>query len=489
MKFLAMITMLLVMPAIGLADNYTVHPGDDVVADVYAAPPGAPITFAPGNYTFTTNPTGPAIILPTGRQYIGNGAVLGLSNGVATDDHQELLALAGSPATTEFTGFVCTCAQIHCENGAFYVHNNNFTNGLRGIFIADARASQFNSNSFSSLTAEGIYGYPGNDNTWDSNTFDNVFEPIHLVSRCDSNDISGNTITHPTRIGIELQNAMTNLTVENNWISNWLPNRNAATDNHMAISCATMHGSNITISGNTLIQNGPTQSANVGIGWKSAIEIMGDSGVTIANNYCWNWSFMVLNGSGPNGYASSGNIEVGGALVGTDNVGGAYPIGQPQSTGDQLFALNDPTAPPIPPMPSTPPPPNAPPATPLAAPPTAIGLLSFVPASNPGAQTTTSIPAGLTATQGAPGQCQVTLPPGTPSATIWIYPSTLNPRTAVSLGTITGPVSITDIPQSWQVTIVAQINGVSYPLPEVQIMGGTWTPWPCPFTPSIVPTN
>jgi hypothetical protein len=347
------------VPSILLAVAFAAHVGAATVQvtpanyqmAINASNAGDTINFAAGRYVLTTNPAGPAATWPTGRHYVGNGAVISLSGGMGDSAcHEETVKLTGSSTTTEFSGFVVTDAQIDCQSGSFNVHDNTFQNGVVGIFVA-GQSGSFNHNAFTQLSGGGIYGYPGDSDTYDGNTFDYVYEPIHLVSTSNTVDVSGNVITHPTRNAIELQNAMTNLTVKNNWISDWLPNSNAATDNHMAISCATMHGSNITISGNELIQDGPTENANLAIGWKSAIEIMADSGVSITNNYCWNWSFMVLNGSGPNGFKSSGNVVVGGALVGTDNVGGAYAIGQDNATNDKLYALNDPSAPPIPPMP------------------------------------------------------------------------------------------------------------------------------------------
>ena len=82
----------------------------------------------------------------------------------------------------------------------------------------------------------GIYGYPGNNDTFDSNYFSGVEEPIHLIGNQSNTDISGNVITGAIRIGIELQNGMQNLTVDNNWIGNWASGN--VNSGHMAISCA-----------------------------------------------------------------------------------------------------------------------------------------------------------------------------------------------------------------------------------------------------------
>jgi parallel beta-helix repeat protein len=315
---------------------------------------GDTINFTPGNYVLPTNPSGPAAVWPTGRQYVGNGAVLSLSGGIGGSNCvEETVKLTGSATTTEFTGFVVNDAQIDCESGSFNVHNNTFQNGVVGVFVANNNNSNFNNNTFTQLSGGGIYGYPGSNNTYDNNSFDYVFEPIHLASSCNNTDVSGNVMTHITRNGIELQDAMTNLTVENNYMADWLQYGTGNIDSHMGISCATMYGSNITISGNTLLQNGPEQNMDVGVGWKSAIEIMANSGVTISNNYVWGWSHMILNGIGPEGFTSSNNVAVGGNLVGGDDVGDAYQIGTDNATNDQLYALNAANAPAWPTMPTT----------------------------------------------------------------------------------------------------------------------------------------
>jgi len=322
-------------------------------AAINASSKGDTINFTPGNYVLQTNPSGPAAVWPTGRQYVGNGAVLSLSGGVGDNAcTKETVKLTGSSATTEFTGFVVKDAQIDCQSGSFDVHGNTFQDGVLGIFVSNDSNSNFNNNTFTQLSGGGIYGYPGSNNTYDNNTFDYVHEPIHLVGACDNTDVSGNVITHATRIGIELQDAMTNLKVENNYMADWLVNGSQSADWHIGISCATMFGSDITISGNTLLQNGPGQSDNVGIGWKSGIEIMGDTGVTINNNFCYGWSFMILNGTQSGGFTSDGNVVVGGSLVGTDSVGGLYTIGQDHSANDHVYGLNASNAPALPAPPS-----------------------------------------------------------------------------------------------------------------------------------------
>ncbi len=464
-----------------MAATISVTPANYAAA-IAASNVGDTISFAAGSYALATNPTGPAVTWPTGRHYVGNGAVISLIGGIGDSAcREETIKLVGSSAVTEFTGFVVTDAQIDCQTGTFNVHDNTFRNGVLGIFVA-GQSGSFNHNVFTQLSGGGIYGYPGNSDTYDNNAFDYVFEPIHLVSTSNAVDVGGNYITHPTRIGIELQNAMTNLTVKNNWISDWLPNSNAATDNHMAISCATMHGSNITISGNDLIQDGPTENANVGIGWKSAIEIMGDAGVTIANNYCWNWSFMVLNGSGPAGYTSTRNTEIGGALVGTDNVGGAYTIGQPHSTADQLFALGTGPAIPAPPGNSTTQPATAPttaPTLPPALPPAiaetlgpGLGTLDLTFAPLPVPATLTIYPTGATA-----DVVTFQLPAGATACEIGTIPSPWTVSGSIGSQSF-APINVTGGPTGG-VTFAPTLNWVTAPTPPV-------TP-PVPTQPTTAP--
>ena len=382
-------------------NTVTVSPsgGDDtgnIQSAINQSAPGDTILFNAGNYTVTSQ-----INFLSNRIYTGGGAVSGIAaltppqtlrlrSALAAINSQQLrgtssqiisraVGIGGAIASptsgaggaviaeadgqgnfsfnnttnTEFYGFTLSGIEVYCvASSSSNIHDNTFTNVGLAIFVSGNSSSQYNHNTFTQLSGGGIYGYPGNNDTYDNNTFDQVREPIHLVSSSDTTDVSDNVITGASRIGIELQNGMNNLTVENNYMADWQVNGTPSTDWHIGISCATMFGNNITISGNTLIQNGPGQADNVGLGWKSGIEIMGNTGVSINNNYCYGWSFMILNGIQPGGFTSSGNIEIGGSLVGTDNVGGTYVIGQDHSTNDTLYALNDPNAPPWPAMPT-----------------------------------------------------------------------------------------------------------------------------------------
>ena len=242
----------------------------------------------------------------------------------------------------------------------------------------------------------GIYGYPGNRNKINNNLFDYVNEPVHLIAACDTIDVSGNVITHATRIGIELQDGMTHLTVENNWMSDWLPHLDPnGIDSHIGISAATGgHGSgangnsapwvafgeHIEIAHNTLIQNGPQQSNAL---WaKSAIEDMGDLDVSVHDNYAWNWgSFLLYSTIIPT--LSSNNVVVGGNLYQAD--GALWPQPPPADTNDTLYALNDAGAPPIPAKHGNivlPPSPDAAPAPTLTATSTTTSITFSFPATS-----------------------------------------------------------------------------------------------------------
>ena len=251
-----------------------------------------------------------------------------------------MITFSGSRYVTEVTGFIFTNAQIICAGGVFNVHDNTVTNGRTGIYV-QSQIGHFDRNAFTHLGGFGIYGYPGNGNTFDNNSFDAVWEPIHLIAQCNNTEINNNVITHASRIGIELQSGMTHLTVSNNWVSDWLPflDKNGL-DAHMGISCATGgsgtppypgQGKHITISGNVLIQNGPSQNNNIGA--KAAIEIMGDEDINITGNYAWGWDCGVLNGCTGQGVNSSNNIWVCNKDWSGDGVG--WPNPAPHGIGEQ----------------------------------------------------------------------------------------------------------------------------------------------------------
>lgn len=287
-----------------------------------------------------------------------NGAITAPAPGVNTGG--ATLAWAAGPTgsseigqctggtTSEFYGLTFTGCEMHFESGAFNVHDNTFSNGSTGIFVAGDHDSHFDHNTFSQLSGNGVYGYPGSNNTYDNNTFDKVWEPIHLVDSHNSNmDVSGNIITNAIREGIELQTTTNGLKVDNNWVGEWAAVSKGS--GHMGLSIATGFGGNIEINNNIVLQTGP--GADVGSG--CAIETFGHN-ITIASNYSYGWSCLILNGSeSPGGLNSTNNVVVGGKLWDYDNVGGAYTIGPVNSSGDRVYGLNDPSAPQPPSAPPT----------------------------------------------------------------------------------------------------------------------------------------
>jgi hypothetical protein len=398
----------------------TVNPSNYQQA-INASNVGDTIEFSPGNYVLPTNPSGAAEIWPGGRQYVGNGAVLSLSDGMGDSAcTEETVRLNGNSNTTQFTGFVVTDAQIDCENGSFNVQDNTFENGVVGIFVANVTNSQFNDNSFSQLSGGGIYGYPGNGNSFDANNFNYVYEPIHLSSVCIDTDVSDNVITNATRMGIELQNNMSNMTVDNNWIGDWSAASNG--NGHMAISCSTGgdgvapysdQGQNITISGNTLL----------GIGNElAAIEIMGNSNINLTNNYCSGWWCMELDGTMDNSLNVSNNIEIGTGMWIYD--GCDWPMTPPQGSGNQVFSPGSSNAP------------SAPSPAQTAA--NVAPAVEAAPAPAPVTTTTTTAPAAVTAPTTTTTPAVVTAPTTTASAITTPAPAVVTtPATTTTSAAVT----------------------------------------------------
>jgi hypothetical protein len=328
-----------------MADTISVNP-QNVASAIAGSHPGDTLNFAPGTYNLQPRANRPALKCPGNRTYVGNGAVIALSGGPAANEQSQLVSFG---TNSEVSGFTFTDAQVEFGNGSFNVHDNNFMNmpNTMAVFVSNDSNSHFDHNQFQNIGAEGIYGYPGNGNTYDNNAFDQVFEPIHLVGVCDTNDVSGNVITHATRFGIELQEGMTHLTVENNWMSDWLANGNPS--GHIAISCATGgsgtypyagQGENITISGNVLIADADPYYNP----WAAcAVEIAGSVNINVTNNYSWNFGFLLFNGATGEGVNSSNNTVIGGSL--TEQDGAPWPEPAPHGSGNELFGLGASNAP------------------------------------------------------------------------------------------------------------------------------------------------
>jgi parallel beta-helix repeat protein len=279
---------------------------------------GATFSFAAGAYTFSTNPTGPAADWSSvPGTFVGNGAVFALSTGVSPNSSQELVKFAPGSSVS---GFVFTDAQIHCEGGTFSVTGNTFQNTYRGIFVA-FNSGHFDNNTINQCAQEGIYGYPGSNCTYSSNVITNTGnDAIHLVGSPDSVTLDGNVIANCGRIGIELQNAFTNLAVTNNYVEIIQP---SAPNSFMAYSIATGSGNNITVSNNTGV------SSRVGAG--ACFEIMGTN-ATISSNLSWGFGQFILNGGQGTTVNSSNNVTYGGVFSANDST--SWKIATLVSAGD-----------------------------------------------------------------------------------------------------------------------------------------------------------
>ena len=451
---------------------------------------GDTISFTPGNYTVSPN----SVTFQQGRHYIGNGASFAATSNPSNNTLVTVDGGNGTNDQTEVTGFTFTGGPLSCASGSFDIHGNTFngpSSGTEAISIGGCTNSSFNFNTFNNMAGSGgIYGYPGSNDTFDNNAFNGVEEPIHLIGGQSNTNISGNVINGATRIAIELQDGMQNLSVTNNWIGDWGGNGGG----HMAISCATGGnsnsssalvgcGNNITISGNTLLDNGEG-STNTANHWQDAcVELMGTN-ITFTNNVDWNYACLILNGQwGPANV--KGNQIYGGTLASPDNV---EPAPSGISTGDSVQPLgNYKPSSAVPTVSQTL---GAAPSVGNAAPVTSVPVTTATAPSTPvtstPAPTTPTVPAGISATASSQsGQLTVTAPVG---STLGIYASSLDPSTAVSLGATTGKLTTIDgIPLDWNVTVTVTTGGTTYTLPEVQVLQSSFASTG-PFNPVVVQT-
>jgi parallel beta-helix repeat protein len=440
------------MPAMVGAATVNVSPSNFNGGDLPASSPGDTISFAPGTYTLQTNPNGAAATWPAGRTYQGNGATLALSGGVDTTAKEGLVLFNGSDAVTEFTGFTCTDAGMEFQSGVFNVHGNTFQNMQLGIFVA-GNTGHVDNNTFTAV-GQGIYGYPGDNGTYNQNTINGTTgdDGIHLASVPGNGTVvSGNVITGCKRFGFELQLSGKNITVSNNYVSEIEPPASTGGSwGAYSIACGNANG--VTVTGNT--------GVNDRAGSGCCVEIMGNN-ATVSNNTSWNYAECILNGAQGASLAASGNTVYGGSLLGADGV--PWPIAP-------LVGSN--TVLPLSAMPNPPQPPKS--ATLISAPATQ----PTTPTAGP------AIPAGITATaNGQPGQIAVTCPAG---STLAIYASTLAPSTAASLGTISGTsATIGGIPLDWKVIVTVTSAGTTYTLPAVQVTDSA-VPSSGPFNPAVV---
>jgi hypothetical protein len=405
---------------------------------------GSTFSFAPGTYTFTTNPTGPAAdwsAVP--GTFVGNGAVMQLSGGAATTDKPELIKFAPGSVVG---GFVFTCAQIHCEGGRFDVDGNTFQHAYRGIYAA-GNSGTYSGNTFADLSQEGIYGYFGSNGTYANNWMSGLGnDGIHSKSNSSGNTIRGNVIVNCPRIPIEVQDAQINLVVDGNWVSCLQPA--AASDSWMGLSIATGGGNHISITNNTIVSSRLKGAA---------AEIMGDN-IALTGNMAWGFGAFILNGAQGSPVKTGGNKVYGGAYSLNDIPPAPGPLAAILSP-ETVYALG---------------------VIPMPQPPAFGGGGNAQPAPAPAPPA--SLPAGLAATQGPAGELAIALPAGTSSATLLIYPSSLTPAAGKTFA-ISGNVLVGGIPDGWRVTAAVTIAGTTYTLPAVQVAGGTVTA----FAPVIVP--
>jgi hypothetical protein len=420
-----------------------VNPNMNFSAAINSSSPGDTISFTPGTYTLQTNPNGAAATWPAGRSYQGNGATLALSGGMDTSGKEGLIQLNGSSAVTEFTGFNCTDAGIELQSGNFNVHDNTFQNTQLGIFVS-GNSGHVDHNTFTNV-GQGIYGYPGDNGTYNNNTINGTTgnDGIHLAAVAGNNTIvSGNVVTGVNRIPIELQLSGTGIKVTNNYVQNIEPPKSTG-GSWMGLSIACGYSNGTTVTGNTCVNNA------AGVGQGAAIEIIGTN-PTVSNNVGWGYSQGILNGAQGSALTANGNTFYGGTLQSFDGVQG--PIAP-------LVGNN--TVLPISAMSKAPAAPNA--GTQSV---TSASQQTATPAPSP------AIPAGITAAvNGQPGQVTVTAPAG---STIGIYASSMDSSTAVNLGKISGSsAAISGIPLNWQVTVTVTTGGTTYTLPSVQVLNST----------------
>ena len=207
---------------------------------------------------------------------------------------------------------------------------------------------------FKQIGGTGVWGNPISDDiTVDNNSFDYAFEAVHMFAGNGNNntDVSGNVISHAQRHGIELQNPMNNLKVNNNFLSDWVPSVEGGHDGHLGLSIAVggwpdrgiAGARNVEIGGNAVLQTGPGQSKDL---WaKFAIEIMGGL-ISCHDNFVYGWGGGELVGNdGP--LTSTNNTFAGDSLYGDyphDSV--PWPIVPVVALGDKH---NDSASPPSPP--------------------------------------------------------------------------------------------------------------------------------------------
>ncbi len=242
---------------------------------------------------------------------------------------------------------------VHVEGCSF----DGITTGSAGtnaLVVTGITNSKIAFNHFTNQTkGTGLYVFNPSTTQFDDNTFDQVFQAMHMLfyNHGAGISVSRNVIQHCTRHGIELQSSPQGLTVDGNWIDNWNPHIDPqhGNDSHMGISCATafdkgMDSHNVRVTNNYVGGHGITRDF-----WAmSAIEL-GGNGIVCSGNYAYNWGQGELVGPCSN-WTSSNNTWVKIKNPRAMESGGTQPS---YGSGDRWFAdLNSPGCPPIPPKPS-----------------------------------------------------------------------------------------------------------------------------------------
>lgn len=318
--------------------NYNVHPGDDYAA--FAKSTSATlICFAPGNYVVPGTDAASTHIPGAGKVYNGSGHAVFVKGPADAK-----LSLDGGG---ELLGFTFDGVVLSIEGSGDNVHDNKFP----GDTVENVNGLSNSHVDHNSFFDGGIGGFPGSNNTFDYNNYtfpnrtDNQ-EAIHIIGAISNISVSHNVIVGTRlRWGIELQEGMHNLTVNNNYIS---------TGVGATISCATggdatppygNQGEDITIANNYLIS--PPFTANCGL------EIMGDKGILITNNVFSGMNTGILNGSG--GQQNQPVVYSNNSFIASNQVSVeqfTWTVPPIVSVNNKNFAKGDPNAPVIPPIPT-----------------------------------------------------------------------------------------------------------------------------------------
>ena len=172
--------------------------------------------------------------------------------------------------------------------------------------------------------------------TWDNNTFDNTWEPVHFGPGTGSNySISNNVITNTTRYAIEIQNRVYGIKINNNYVRDYYQNID-----HQGLSVALNPGSTgAEVGGNILIRSGNPLDRT----FTCAIEAAG-SDFNLHDNYCWNWFWGCLNGS-QGSFTTNNNTWVQCDIEYAPDGGLSWSPASPQPQNDHYYPPGAPGAP------------------------------------------------------------------------------------------------------------------------------------------------